>query len=180
MNKIIFIILFLIFVSIIYYFFIYHAEEKSPDFYIEKCKKIMSEKDANYTICCLEGDFDCTNREKFKVNENVVVVANLRKLNKYFDPYYTCSWSNINESQNISDISNLLLWDSYYKCTREIYRKDNNYLYQFGSIPDIQNKENKILLLAIWAFPTGNYKTLQDFENSNSSKYILEVMGEVE
>jgi len=140
----------------------------------------MFEKDANYTICCLTGDFDCTNKGKFKVNETIIIVANLKKINKYFDPYYACGWSNINESQNISDISNLLLWSSNYKCTREISRKDDNYLYQFGSVPDIENKENKLLLMGVWVFPSGNYKDLQDFENSNSSRYVLEVLREVE
>jgi len=73
-----------------------------------------------YIICCVNGARveDCTEREVFHPGETVIIDANLNFLNRYYNPYYACGYTQLVSLEKKID---LLTHNLLFRTARQKY-----------------------------------------------------------
>ena len=86
--------------SILLACYIFYKVREKEFQYVESCEKVLLITSITYVICCLNerGNlYLCNEKRKFKPGEYIGLQTNLKKLNKYFDRYHVCIYSNFPE-----------------------------------------------------------------------------------
>ena len=101
----------------------------------------------------------------FHPGETVIVDVSLNPLNRYFDPYYVCGYTELlSVSEDIEFPKQITIEEikdgKHISCSKMFTRNVYHHFLAYGTIPE----KERVELLSVRIFPEWNYSTLKDFE----------------
>lgn len=176
--KLLLILLITVLICITVYTGYNYLENEKTIRYVDECERALLSSNRNYVICCQDNYGEmylCNDKRVFEPGEYVGIQVNLQKLNKYFDPYYTCVYTNFPismvsmpkryQGSLYEEISNY----EAFTCSKLFYQNEYHNIATAGYVVDMPGIYD---IVKIWFFPNGNYSTVDDFKN-NMDKSVL-------
>jgi hypothetical protein len=180
------VIIFSIFAS----YFTYVEARRRVIQYVDDCESALLSSNRTCVICCADESgklYLCNDKRVFKAGEYIGLQINLQKLNKYFDKYYACAYSNFptrdtplpekyDTKRNIQAM-NISGYESFV-CSKLFLQLDYHHTAGSGYVEPIKGEYT---LAKIWLFPEGDYKSTDDFKNNiEKAKLVFELEGSIE
>jgi len=155
--------------------------------YVDDCEAELLNSGRDYVLCCQDNDeklYLCNDKRVFSAGEYIGMQINLQKLNKYFNPYHECAYSNLPVSPTplpekyegqtvVEDISGY----SSFVCSKLFYQEDYHHLAMAGYV---ENVPGEYIIGQVWVFPDQEYETEEDFRNNiDKAVLIFNLTGEI-
>jgi hypothetical protein len=173
MRKII-LLIFLILIVICAWFFYPRTKIQ----YVEDCGKALNDTGRDYIICSMDanGRLYLTNDKRvFRPDEYLGLHLNVQKLNKYFDHYYMCLYSNLPCYQDYEPNDT---HKENKRCVKLLYFKNDYNSIRFSAY--VADLPGKYTLAEIYLFPEVNFTSKEEFFNNlDQSILAFKMTGEI-